>query len=161
MAPRNQLAGADCKPPQAALVKSPGRERCGKGALKASGENQGRRTKVNCRSIVETAQMTSKPGVYVNPGLVWREPAYWPHGVRHRGSAILIRALMLNCGNLRLRCKGKDTSLKGEVDNTNAQSRDGATRSSEEAAVMAVERRGCVIGLYTCVNCACRRSGCI
>jgi hypothetical protein len=33
-ASRNRLAGADCKPPQAAGVKSPGRERCGKGALR-------------------------------------------------------------------------------------------------------------------------------
>jgi hypothetical protein len=31
-ASRNRLAGAGCKPPQAAWVKSPGRERCGKGA---------------------------------------------------------------------------------------------------------------------------------
>ncbi len=30
-APRNRLTGAGCKPPQAAWVKSPGRERCGKG----------------------------------------------------------------------------------------------------------------------------------
>ena len=29
---RARLAGAGCKPPQAAWVKSPGRERCGKGA---------------------------------------------------------------------------------------------------------------------------------
>lgn len=31
-ASRNRLAGADCKPPEAARVKSPGRERSGKGA---------------------------------------------------------------------------------------------------------------------------------
>jgi hypothetical protein len=32
----------------------------------ASGENQRRRTPVNCRSIVESTQTTSKPGVEVN-----------------------------------------------------------------------------------------------
>lgn len=32
MAPRHRLTGAGGKPPQAAWVKSPGRERCGKGA---------------------------------------------------------------------------------------------------------------------------------
>lgn len=37
--PRHRLAGAGGKPPQAAWVKSPGRERCGKGVMKASGEN--------------------------------------------------------------------------------------------------------------------------
>ena len=32
LASRTRLAGAGCKPPQAAWAKSPGRERCGKGA---------------------------------------------------------------------------------------------------------------------------------
>jgi len=32
---RNRLAGAGCKPPQAALVKSPGRERYGKGTARS------------------------------------------------------------------------------------------------------------------------------
>ena len=104
-----------------------------------------RRTTVNCRSIVETAQMTSKPGVDVGPGSAWRVPAYWPCGVRHRGSAILIQALVWNCGNLRPRCEGKGSSRLGKAENTDARSRGGATRSSVEAAVMAVEQRGRVI----------------
>ncbi len=145
MAPRNRLAGAGCKPPQAAWVKSPGRERCGKGVDQASGENQRRRTTVNCRSSVESAQMTSKPGLDVTPGSAWRMPAYWPCGVRHRGSASLVRAPMLNCGNLRSRCQGKGTSANCEADSTDARSRDGATRSSDEVAVMVMERRGRVI----------------
>jgi len=107
---------------------------------------------VNCRSSVETAQMTSKPGVDVGPGQAWRVPVDWPCGVRHRGSAILVQALVWNCGNLRLRCKGKGTSYKGEADNTDAQPRGGATRSSAEAAVMAVERRGRIIGSWVQVN---------
>jgi hypothetical protein len=96
-------------------------------------------------------QMTSKPGDDVAQGLAWRVPVYWPCGVRHRGSASLIWALVWNCGNLRLRCKGKGTSY-GEADSTNAQSRGGATRSSVEAAVMAVEQRGRVIKLWSQVN---------
>ena len=39
MASRNRLAGVGCKPPQAALVKSPGRE-LWKRRLEASGVNQ-------------------------------------------------------------------------------------------------------------------------
>lgn len=113
---------------------------------------------MNCRSSVESDQMASKPGVYVNPGQVWRVPAYWPCDVRHRGSASLVRAPMLNCGNLRLRCKGKGTSPKGEADITDAQPRDGATRSSDEVAVMAMKRRGRVIQSEECVNCESRRS---
>jgi hypothetical protein len=107
---------------------------------------------VNCRSSVETAQMTSKPGIDVGPGSARRVPVYWPCGVRHRGSAILAQALVWNCGNLRLRCEGKGTSRVGEADNTDAQPRGGATRSSVEAAVTAVEQRGRVIGSWVQVN---------
>jgi len=113
---------------------------------------------VNCRSIVETAQKTSKPGVDVNPGSAWREPVYWPCDVRHRGSAILVRALMLNCGNLRSWCKGKGTSVQRKAENTETRSRDGAARSSAEVAVVAMERRGRVIGSFVHANCASRRS---
>jgi len=47
LASRNRLAGAGCKPPQAAWVKSPGRERCGKGASK----HQVRAKKANTREL--------------------------------------------------------------------------------------------------------------
>jgi hypothetical protein len=102
----------------------------------------GRRTQVNCRSSVESAQTTSKAGSDVAPRLVWTGPAYGPDGVRHRGSASLFRALTLNCGNLRRRWQAKGASSKGEADSSDAPSRDGAARSSDEAAVMAAERRG-------------------
>ena len=105
----------------------------------------GRRTPVNCRSSVESAQMTSKPVSDVAPGSVWTTPAYGPDGVRHRGSAILFRALTLNCGNLRRRWRAKGTSLQSEADSSDAPSRGGAARSSVETAVMAGERRGGVI----------------
>ena len=152
MAPRNRLTGAGCKPPQAAWVKSPGRERCGKGAVQASGENRRRRTTVNCCSSVESTQMTSKPGLDVIPGSAWRGPVYWPCGVRHRGSAILIQALVWNCGNLRPRCQGKGSSAPRKADSTKTRSRGGAARSSGEVAVMALERRGRVIEPWVMVN---------
>ena len=122
-----------------------------------------RRTPVNCRSIVESAQTTSKPGVDVNPGQAWREPADWPCGVRHRGSARLVRAPTVNCGNLRSRgvdddADGRGTSENREAESTNARSRGGATRSSDEVAVMATERRGRVIESGEQINCASRRS---
>jgi len=158
MAPRNRLAGAGCKPPQAAWVKSPGRERCGKGAVQALGENRRRRTTVNCRSSVESAQMTSKPGLDVIPGSAWRGPVYWPCGVRHRGSASSVQALTLNCGNLRTRCEGKGTSMTCEADSTDARPRGGATRSSDEVIVMMIERRGRVIESGVHANCASGRS---
>src|SRR5205823_5288299 len=40
----------------------------------------GRRTPVNCRSSVESAQATSKPASEVASGSVWTTPAYGPDG---------------------------------------------------------------------------------
>jgi hypothetical protein len=118
----------------------------------------GRRTTVNCRSSVESTQSTSKPGSEVAPRSVWPLPAYGSVGVRHRGSVSLFLALTLNCGNLRWRCQAKGTSSQGEADSSDAPPRDGAARSSVEAAVMAVERRGCVIQALARVNRASGRS---
>jgi hypothetical protein len=120
--------------------------------------NQRRRTTVNCRSIVETAQTTSKLDVYVNPGEVCSIPAYGTDGVRHRGSVSLVQVLMLNCGNLRLRCEGKDTSRKCKVDSTDAQPRGGVASSSVEFTVMVKEQSGHVIQSCGLVNCESRRS---
>ncbi|OQS30835.1 hypothetical protein B0T40_24580 [Chromobacterium haemolyticum] len=113
---------------------------------------------MNCRSSVESTQMTSKPGSDVAPRSAKTIPAYGPGGVRHRGSVSLILALTLNCGNLRGRCQAKGTSPKGEADSSDAPPRGGAARSSVEAAVMVVERRGCVIPVCSRVNCMSRRS---
>lgn len=111
---------------------------------------------MNCRSIVETAQMTSKPESDVAPGSVRTEPADGLHGVRHRGSVILFLALSWNCGNLRWQCQGKGASLQGEADSTDVPSRDGAARSSVEGAVMTVEQRGGVIQPSVLANCVSR-----
>ena len=118
----------------------------------------GRRTTVNCRSSVESTQMTSKPGSDVAPGEGGTKPVYGPIGVRHRGSVSWVQALALNCGNLRWRWQGKGASPQGEADSTEAPPRDGAARSSDEVAVMAAERRGRVIWSCHRANCASRRS---
>ena len=114
--------------------------------------DQGRRTTVNCRSSVEIAQMTSKPGSDVAPGIVWPLPAYESGGIRHRGSVSVIRALTLNCGNLRWRCKAKGTSRKGKAESSDEPSRGGTARSSDESTVMVEERRGGVIQVGSGVN---------
>jgi hypothetical protein len=121
--------------------------------------NQRRRIQMNCRSSVERAKMTSKLGVYVSPGLACTKPAYGTGGVRHRGSVSLIRAFILNCGNLRRRCKGKGTSVKGEAESTKSALKWAkATRSSYEVTVMVRKRRGCVIQSCLFVNCYSRRN---
>jgi hypothetical protein len=70
----------------------------------------------------------------------------------------VVRAPMLNCGNLRPRCQGKGTSVAREAHSTKTRSRDGAARSSEEVVVMAMERRGRVIESGVQTNCIGRRS---
>jgi hypothetical protein len=127
-------------------------------SVKVSGMNQRRRTTVNCRLRVVTAQMTSKLGGDVTPGLACTKPAYGTGGVRHRGSVSLVRAPMLNCGNLRRRWQGKGTSEKREAESTEAPPRGGATRSSDEVTVIVMERRGRVIQSGSWVNCRCRRN---
>lgn len=129
-----------------------------KAPFKVSGMNQGRRTQVNHRTSVVSNTLTSKLELDVTPGKVWREPVYWSGGVRRRGGVILIRALVWNCGNLRWRCQGKGTSVKNEAESTEASSRDGAIRSSNEGSVMELERRDCIIRSLELVNCASRRS---
>ncbi len=71
---------------------------------------------------------------------------------------ILVRALALNCGNLRWRCKGKGSSVKSKAENTEALSRDGAICSSDESLVMRLERRDRVIQSNGKVNCINRRN---
>lgn len=129
-----------------------------KASVKVSGVNQRRRTTVNHRTSVETDQTTSKPESDVAPGSVWREPVYWPDGVRHRGGVNLVWALAVNCGNLRWRCKGKGASVKSEAENTEAPSRGGAICSSDEGLVMRLERRDRVIQSSGRVNCLSRRN---
>jgi hypothetical protein len=113
---------------------------------------------VNCRSSVESTQMTSKLSGYVTSGLACAIPVYGTGGVRHRGSVSLVRAPMLNCGNLRRRWQGKSPSVKREAESTDAPSRGGATYSSDEVMVIVTEQRGRVIPLRLQVNCESRRN---
>jgi len=48
--------------------------------------------------------------------------------------------------------------VKNEAESTEAPSRGGAIRSSDEGSVMELERRDCVIRLLKLVNCESRRS---
>jgi hypothetical protein len=70
--------------------------------------------------------------------LPMRHPAYRRH--ESMGGICMERE------NLSLRCEGKASSRRhGKGDNTDARHRGGTPRSSEEVAVMAMERRGRII----------------
>lgn len=56
-------------------------------------------------------------------------------------------------GNLSLRCQGRSANTqKYECQSTDAQHRGRVTRSREEGAVMALDRRGDVVGLSPVCN---------
>jgi hypothetical protein len=80
-------------------------------------------------------------------------PDCCPDGIRHEGGVTLGQALARNVGTCRPDAKG-DIQAGGpcEDQSTDAGHRGGATRSSDEGPVMGLERRGCVVQLWTEVN---------
>ena len=63
------------------------------------------------------------------------------------------QALARNVGTCRPDVKGEiQAGGPCEDESTDAGHRDGAIRSSDEGAVMALERRGCVVQLWTGAN---------
>lgn len=73
-------------------------------------------------------------------------------GVRRKGGAISIQALLWNYGNSMCDVKGADQVKKSEVQSTDAQIEDGPVRSSVEAPVIGVERRGRIVPVEVRVN---------
>jgi hypothetical protein len=66
-------------------------------------------------------------------------------GVRHRGSVTVVQACVWNVGTCRPDDKGELQVRSLHKDkSTDAGHRGGAARSSEEASVMDVKRRGCI-----------------
>lgn len=90
-------------------------------------------------------QPTSKPDSVVDPGQTQTITVYVLGGVRRRGCMSLIQALMWNVGICWLNTKGRGSTVFIVFASTDVSHRGGATRSSEEGAVIAMERRGCVI----------------
>ena len=90
-------------------------------------------------------QPTSKPDSVIDPGQLQALPVYGLKGVRRRGCMNLIQALVWNVGTCWLNAKGREVAVFSGFASTDVSQRGGATRSSDEGAVMAVERRGCVI----------------
>jgi len=143
---RGLPAGAGLKPPSAALVKSPCRERRGKRYGKHVRYEPRRRTPVNHRSSVESALDDIKTGVFM---LLRDEPI----GSLLTGCAVsgieMARARFgLLCGTagtcvVMLREPVKRSNLKTQ--STDAQRRDGPTRSSAEGSVMDLEPRSRVV----------------
>lgn len=76
-------------------------------------------------------------------------PVDGPVGIRHGGGESANRALVWNVGTCHSDAKEEIQGKKTKYERTDAEYRDGATCSSDEGAVMALERRGCPIWLGT------------
>jgi len=97
-------------------------------------------------------QLTSKPDSVVNLGRIQTLPVYGLGGVRCRGCMSLNQALLWNVGTYWFDDKGRSDVQLNITASTDVNQRGGATCSSDEASVMGVERRGCVILLRFIVN---------
>lgn len=90
------------------------------------------------KALSERVQASSAR-ISVGGACLW--PTRQPVDRRHD----LITGFSRERGNLTQDAKGNRRVANTTSENTNACGRGGATRSSDEGAVMAVERRGCVI----------------
>ena len=77
-------------------------------------------------------------------------PDFCPDGIRHEGGVTLDQASVWNAGTCRFDAK-EETQIGGpyEGESTDAEHRGGATRSSVEGPVMGLERRGCIVQLWS------------
>src|SRR3982751_3132298 len=77
-----------------------------------------------------------------------RSPEGGCDGIRYRGDVSYGQAFIRNVRTCCLDVKGDSQAVEtGKAQSTNAGRRDGATRSRVEGAVMAPDRRGCVVQL--------------
>ena len=69
---RGRQSGVDLKPPQAAVVKSDGGERCGNAGTKIpAGKVERGERKQNVDEVSKADSAMSKPGVTLPPGSAW------------------------------------------------------------------------------------------
>ena len=145
---RSWPAGAGSKPPQAAGVKSPGGERCGKRRkqfrqvwLKETNVSEPLMT---CRNVSNRRRNRDLDFYPASKG--WERPAYCPTGVRHEGGVNLGRASVRNTGTCRSDVKGETQAVQHRKGlSTDAEHRGGDACIRDEGPVMGLDRRGIVI----------------
>src|SRR5260221_12987758 len=149
MALRGRQSGVDLKPAHAAVDKSNGGERCriaGTGFRKARlREASASEPSMKCRKRIRRCQ---NRGLTLPPGSARENPEVCPSGIRHVDGAKLNQALVWNVRTCRSDAKGEVSSGSNcEAESTDAPERGGLPRSSDEASVMLVERRGQAIAI--------------
>src|ERR1700726_2874926 len=77
-------------------------------------------------------QTTSKPECPACSGAAWKGPTYWPCDVRCIGGVTLIRAFIRNLRTWSVMLGRRPKRKPREADSTDAPSRGGLLRSSDE-----------------------------
>ena len=126
---------ADPKPPQAAVVKSNGGERCGNAGTRFRQarlrEASASEPSMKCRKRIRRCQ---NRGLTLPPGSIRGNPESRPSGIRHVDGAKLNQALVWNVRTCRSDAKGEVASGQNREDeSTDAPERGGLPRSSVEA----------------------------
>src|SRR6266446_446600 len=107
MALRGRQSGVDLKPPQAAVVKSDGGERCGNVGTSSRQarlrEASASEPPMKCRKRIRRCR---NRGVPLPPGSARENPKACPSGIRHVGGAKLNQALVRNVRTCRSDAKG-------------------------------------------------------
>src|SRR6516164_282442 len=143
---RGRQTGVDLKPPQAAVVKSNGGERCGNAGTRFRQarlrEASASEPSMKCRKRIRRCQ---NRGLTLPPGSARGNPEDCPSGIRHVDGAKLNQALVRNVRTCRSDAKGEVSSGQNREDkSTDAEHRDGAARIRDKGSVMELDRRGCV-----------------
>jgi hypothetical protein len=102
---------------------------------------------MKCRKVQDDVETGGNSLTRDEPG---GRPDYCPGGIRHEGGVTLNQAAVWNAGTCRPDVKG-ETQMGGphEGENTEAGHRGGAIRSSVEGPVMGLERRDCIVQLWS------------
>src|SRR6266516_1708142 len=107
MALRGRQSGSGLKPPQAAVVKSDGGERCGNAGTRFRQarlrEASASEPSMKCRKRIRRCQ---NRGVTLPPGPARENPEACPSGIRHVGGAKLNQALVRNVRTCRSDANG-------------------------------------------------------
>src|SRR6266704_3425051 len=111
MALRGRQSGSSLKPPQAAVVKSDGGERCGNAGTRSQQarlrEASASEPSMKCRKRIRRCQ---NRGLTLPPGSARGKPEACPSGIRHVGGAKLNLALVRNVRTCRTDAQGEVSS---------------------------------------------------
>jgi hypothetical protein len=105
---------------------------------------------MTCRKRIDDVETGGKSLLRDKSG---RRPDCRPDGIRHEGGVTLSLARARNVGTCRPDAKGEiQVGGPHEGESTDAGHRDGATRSRAEGSVMELDRRCCIVQLWTGTN---------